>query len=62
MDQNNLEEERVYLVFMLILPPIVKRSQNRNSSRNLEAEVKAEAMEKCCLLAHFMGGLSLVFL
>lgn len=53
MDQKNLEEERVYLVFMFILPPIVKGSQNRNSSRNLEAKVKAEAMGKCCLLAHF---------
>lgn len=57
MDQNNLEEERVYLVFMFRSPPIVKgskESQNRNSSKNLEAEVIAEAIEKCYLLAHFM--------
>jgi hypothetical protein len=51
-DQKQLGEKRVYFFFMILRSQcLTERIQGRDSSRNLEAEADAEAMERCCLMA-----------
>ena len=47
-DQNQVEEERVYLAYTSSLK---KSGQELKKGSYIETAADAEAMEKCCLLA-----------
>lgn len=51
-DQNQLGEERVHFSLQVTVS-IMKASQTGDQGRSLEPGIKAETIEKCCLLACF---------